>query len=328
MLRKFLKLKHLLPSLWAGGALAALAAAEPGAAGPITLEKDIVPVLEEYCFDCHNPDKQKGDINLEGISGNPKLNEHREAWDKVAEVLENGDMPPEKKPQPSDEQRSLILRYLDGQLSKLDCSLDKNPGRVTIRRLNRKEYQNTIRDLLHVDYYPQDFPNDEVGYGFNNIGDVLSLSPLLMEKFIAAAEAVTTKAIVIDGKSRPRHFKGDFFRSAHEDAVRPLGNDILGFYKEGDATADIDFPMAGDYVLRLRAYGEQAGTEPPKLSVSVDGRELDIIPVWQSPRKHRRTMKCVFGPRRGAIRSAWPTSIITWTKIIRIPSCAGIGMSS
>jgi hypothetical protein len=173
------------------------------ATGPVTLKDHIKPVLEKYCFDCHNDKKQKGDVNLLSVVDNPKLEENRKVWEKVAEMVEGGDMPPEKKPQPSDAQRDLMVKFIDGQLAKADCNGSINPGKVTIRRLNREEYKNTIRDLMGVDFNPEDFPNDEVGYGFDNIGDVLALPPMLMEKYIAAADEVVHKAIVLDTDLKP-----------------------------------------------------------------------------------------------------------------------------
>src|SRR5476651_2392366 len=142
----------------------ALLAEQAGpATGPVTLKDHIKPVLEKYCFDCHNDKKQKGDVNLLSVVDNPKLEENRKVWEKVAEMVEGGDMPPEKKPQPSDAQRDLMVKFIDGQLSKADCIGPANPGKVTIRRLNRTEYRNTIRDLMGVQFDPEDFPNDEVG---------------------------------------------------------------------------------------------------------------------------------------------------------------------
>ena len=89
-------------------------------------------------------------------------------------------------------------------LDQFDCTGPRNDGRVTIRRLNRTEYNNTIRDLVGVDFKPAaDFPNDDVGYGFDNIGDVLSLSPLLLEKYLSAAEAILDQAIVIADPPKP-----------------------------------------------------------------------------------------------------------------------------
>ena len=278
-------LKSLLTRLGAWSILTwpVIAGAESvaGSGGGLpTLDKDIRPILEEYCFDCHNPDKTKGDVNLETLTGDSKILAHREIWSKVADAVENGDMPPEKKPQLTEDQRRLILSFLDNQFAG-DCKTNRNPGRVTIRRLNRSEYRNTVRDLLHVDYWPEDFPNDEVGYGFDNIGDVLSLSPLLMEKFISAADEVTSKAIVVDGKARSLRFKGEDFKpvNAKPEDIRPLGDGTQGFYREGEAAKQIEFPAEGDYVLKIRAYGDQAGLEPPKLAVRLDGSGVQILDV-------------------------------------------------
>ena len=251
--------------------------------GPVTLEQHIRPLLKQYCYDCHNAQKQKGDLDLEPIGDDPKLFAHREVWEKVAELLESGEMPPEKKPQPNDSERDLVIKYIDGELSKFDCKQDRNPGKVTIRRLNREEYRNTIRDLLQVDFDPKDFPNDAVGYGFDNIGDVLSLAPMLMEKYLAAAEEIVGKAIVTDPspKAQVTRIKGDKFRSPN-DWIRTLETRVLGLYREGEATADYSATQSGEYVLRVRAYGEQAGLEPPKLAVRVGGRELKIFDVPDS----------------------------------------------
>ncbi len=262
-------------------AFTTLAAAIPFAgAEPVTLAAQVQPLLKEFCFDCHNPDKAKGDLNLVPIAANAKLNEHREVWEKVAELLESREMPPAKKPQPTDAQRELILHYLDGQLSKLDCTKEKNPGKVTIRRLNRDEYHNTIRDLMGVEFQTDDFPNDEVGYGFDNIGDVLSLSPLLMEKFMTAAEEIVQKAIVLDAEPKAfgKKLKGDAFQSP-SDWVKPLDNHTLGLYREGEGTATFNAPAKGDYVFKVRAYAELAGLEPPKLALRLGGKEIAIFDV-------------------------------------------------
>jgi len=165
------------------------------AAAPVTFRDDLEPVLTEFCLDCHDDTTRKGDLNLAPYLAKPDLAADRKVWEKVLQLVESREMPPEKKAQPSDAQRDRLLRFVDGQLTAADCAGPKNPGRVTTRRLNREEYRHTIRDLLGVDFDPQDFPADEVGYGFDNIGDVLSLSPLLMEKYLAAAEAIVARAI-------------------------------------------------------------------------------------------------------------------------------------
>src|SRR6185503_10649065 len=102
-----------------------------------------------------------------------------------------------------------------------DRNAKPDPGRVTIRRLNRTEYNNTIRDLVGVDFQPaEDFPSDDIGHGFDNIGDVLTLSPVLMERYLAAAESVMQRAIVVDPPKPPvRHVSSRYT----EPAIRPEG---------------------------------------------------------------------------------------------------------
>src|SRR5262249_40988038 len=112
-------------------------------------------------------------------------------------------MPPEGKPQPSAAERRVITDWIDGLLKPPDAGQESNPGRVTIRRLNRAEYNNTIRDLFGFEcHVADDFPSDDVGYGFDNIGDVLTLSPILLERYMTAAEKIAAQAIVVDRTSQ------------------------------------------------------------------------------------------------------------------------------
>lgn len=155
------------------------------------------PFIQQYCADCHGNEKQKADLNLEAFKGSPALYKKRELWENVRRMLAEREMPPEKKAQPSEEERIRMVQFINEELAKFDCAELSRPGRVTLRRLNRAEYNNTIRDLMGVDFSPAaDFPLDEVGYGFDNIGDVLSLSPILMEKYLAAAERIVSQAVL------------------------------------------------------------------------------------------------------------------------------------
>ena len=157
------------------------------------------PFIQQYCADCHGDEKQKADLNLEAFEGHPALYKKRELWESVRDMLAEREMPPEKKAQPSEEERIRMVQFINEELAKFDCAELRRPGRVTLRRLNRAEYNNTIRDLMGVDFSAAaDFPLDEVGYGFDNIGDVLSLSPILMEKYLAAAERIVSQAVLSD----------------------------------------------------------------------------------------------------------------------------------
>ena len=239
----------------------------------------VQPVMKEFCVDCHNAKKHKGDLDLEPLLADPKFAENREEWEKAADLLTTHEMPPEKKPQPSEEQRQMLLQYIDGALTKLEADAGPNPGKVTLRRLNKEEYRRTVFDLLRVEFQPDDFPNDEVGYGFNNIGDVLSISPMLMEKYLAAAEQIAKKAIVAEAVKVPKQrLRGERFAGSNEQ-VKALENHDLGLYREGEGTVDANFIRTGDYVLRFRAYGEQAGPEAPKLRVKFAGKEVATFDV-------------------------------------------------
>jgi hypothetical protein len=124
------------------------------------------------------------------------VNEDRERWELIFEMVEMGEMPPAGEPQPEAGEAKRFMELVAGELAKIDWSQHHRPGRVTIRRLNRTEYNNTIRDLVGVDFQPaEEFPADDVGHGFDNIGDVLSLSPILMEKYLAAAEQIVRRAM-------------------------------------------------------------------------------------------------------------------------------------
>ena len=229
----------------------------------------IKPLLKEYCGDCHWGADADAGFNLESYKTLKDLLDARKKWKKVVVRVAAKEMPPADEAEAlPDADHKAVLEWLDQLLNSVDCT-NINPGRVTIRRLNRTEYQNTIRDLVGIDYKPaRDFPGDDVGYGFDNIADVISLPPILMEKYLQAAEDITTQAIV--DPSKPAYFKtisGDQFRGS--GSRRDL---TLILTSNGTAGYDIDIPMAGRYDIQIRAYGKQAGNEPAKMKFSVNGK--------------------------------------------------------
>jgi hypothetical protein len=163
-------------------------------------EKDVLPVLTQFCTGCHGGAKPKGRFALDVYPDQATALKAPKVWEKLADTLRTGDMPPLGKPRPAPEQLDALNAWLDREVFKVDCTSGKrDPGRVTIRRLNRVEYNNTIRDLFGIDIQPaNDFPGDDVGYGFDNIGDVLSLPPLMLEKYLAAAEKITEQVFKSD----------------------------------------------------------------------------------------------------------------------------------
>jgi hypothetical protein len=167
--------------------------APPGAV-PI-YSKDIAPLLEQYCFHCHDTAAAHGRVVLNVFRDGPPDPEYRSLLLRVADNLRTKNMPPEGEPRPNDEELETINSWLDTAL------LTENTGarRVAVRRLNRAEYNNTIRDLVGLDVHPADeFPSDDVGYGFDNIGEVLSTPPVLLEMYLAAAEKLIGEAFRSD----------------------------------------------------------------------------------------------------------------------------------
>jgi mono/diheme cytochrome c family protein len=153
-----------------------------------TYAADVAPILEHHCLGCHGSSTKRGGIALD--HDNPNL----EIWGRVADALRAGSMPPKGRPRPSPRELATIADWLDAEVFRCSVS-DREPGRVTMRRLNRAEYDNTIRDLLGLGLHLADaFPADDVGYGFDNIGDVLSIPPILMEKYLRAADLATEQA--------------------------------------------------------------------------------------------------------------------------------------
>ena len=246
------------------------------------------PLMKEFCISCHSSEKQKGGLNLEELLQSGFQPQHGEQWETLVSYMEKREMPPENKPQPTDAQRSSIIHLSESVVAHLKSIVVENPGRVTVRRLNRDEYNNTIRDLVGVDFEPAaDFPGDEVGYGFDNIGDVLSLSPLLLEKYLDAAEQIVDKALVKNYPPKPnksRHEAEKMQRAG--DSIRAEGS-VLGLYRDGGGRDKIEIKKAGRYRIRVRASGDQAGLEPPKLGLRLDGKELKVYEV----RNSRRQMK-------------------------------------
>ena len=162
---------------------------------PPRFERDIAPLIDRYCLRCHGADKPKGGVDLSRHRDDATIRKHLALWERVGENLRSGDMPPAGARKPTAAEMAVLERWLDAVVFKADCDGPLDPGKPTIRRLNRVEYYNTIRDLMGVEFKPaKDFPADDVGHGFDNIGDVLSLPPLLMEKYVAAAEQIVEAA--------------------------------------------------------------------------------------------------------------------------------------
>lgn len=248
-------------------------------------ENVVRPLLEKFCVDCHGSDTSEAGLDLDRFPNYLSVLEDRSRWLKLAQRVSGGDMPPQDADQPSDAERAALVAELDGLLNELDCNELARPGHVTIRRLNRFEYRNTVRDLTGVDYEPaSDFPGDDVGYGFDHIGDVLTLSPILLEKYLAAAEAISTEAIATELPSAlDERLAGTDLQGGGRAGGRHQGAAILT--SDGRLSRRIEFPLDGKYEIRVKAYGDQAGNEPVRMAIALDDRVLRRVDVRATERE-------------------------------------------
>ncbi len=243
-------------------------------AGASTFEDRVRPVLQKYCFDCHEGDRAESGISLDAYQEANAKTSDRVAWLKVLRQLQGRAMPPADAEQPSPQDLQDVIAWLETEALKPDCSGGERPGRVTVRRLNREEYNNTVRDLFGIAIRPaDDFPSDDIGFGFDTIGDVLTIPPVLLERYIDAAETVARAAIAsTDIDAAP-------------SVVLPGG--VMA--RTGDMDREFTIERAGDYVVRVTAWGDQAGPEPPRMTIAVDGRrarQADVPNDRSSPSEH------------------------------------------
>ncbi|WP_052572969.1 DUF1592 domain-containing protein [Haloferula sp. BvORR071] len=165
------------------------------------------PLLSRYCYDCHGEKKQKGGIEVQHLLSTESAFRNHRFLENIAKQVEDGDMPPDDEDKlPTEEERKALVAEIRGVLGKLERGdFPRNPGRSTVRRLNRNEYNNTVRDLFGIDFQAgKDFPSDGAGgEGFDNVGDALFVQPSLMEKYLAASKKVMA-AIYEDPKHLER----------------------------------------------------------------------------------------------------------------------------
>ncbi len=147
-----------------------------------------------YCDSCHLGPKARAGVNLESLDlGN--LDSNGVLWEKVLRKLRSREMPPPGAPRPDEATYAALVTAIEGERDRL-ADAKPNPGRPTLHRLNRVEYANAIHDLLAIDIDAADLlPADDTGYGFDNIGDVLTVSPALLERYLAAAGKISRLAV-------------------------------------------------------------------------------------------------------------------------------------
>ncbi|MBC8002977.1 MAG: DUF1587 domain-containing protein, partial [Opitutaceae bacterium] len=234
----------------------------------------VEPILKDRCYDCHGDGEMSGGLAFDSLKTEDDILRNPELWYKVLRNTRAGIMPPKKKNHLTLDQQQALEKWIEVAAFGLDPQ-NPDPGRVTMRRLNRAEYRNTIRDLMGVDFDTESaFPSDDVGYGFDGIGDVQTISPMRMEKFLEAAQFIVSKAVPVVPRALSKQFAiGKDFRTA--DGTKD-GNKMT-FYQHREVSHTFRALAAGDY--RVVISGNVDGVtrrDPQRCTVSVrsDGREF------------------------------------------------------
>ncbi|MBI3876603.1 MAG: DUF1592 domain-containing protein [Verrucomicrobia bacterium] len=252
----------------------------PSKSGKVSYEKEVKPLMAKYCYSCHGAEKKKGDLDLHIYTDGASAAKDRKTWEKVLTNVRISEMPPSGKPQPSLAERETIQRWIEQAVFLVDCE-HPDPGRVTIRRLNRAEYNNTIRDLLGVDFEPAaDFPADDAGYGFDNIGDVLSVPPVLLEKYLAAAEKILDKAIVVPAAPKPRvtRYEGRTLEGPRSTNTASA----MRFVTQGEAALKFTATTPGEHAFLINTASRKVGDDWAQVEVRLDGQPLKTFTVTGS----------------------------------------------
>jgi hypothetical protein len=230
--------------------------------------------LETYCYGCHGYGASEGNRTLDEFASDEALVGDIKLWWAVLRNVRAGIMPPAGEERPNDDERQKLFDWIQQDVFRIDPD-NPDPGRVTLRRLNRIEYRNTIRDLMGVEYNTtENFPADDTGYGFDNIGDALSMSPLLMEKYLKAAEDIVKKAV----PSEPyvvaeRRIDGERFRSEERGAT----GERLSYYKSATVSRRLRSQKEGKYKIVLEVDLDGNFEFDParcRVTFSADGKQL------------------------------------------------------
>jgi len=241
-----------------------------------SFQKTVEPFLAKNCIACHNEKNHSGDVNFQQFNSLESMVKGRDNFEALVRRVRAGEMPPKGLPRPKPAEVEAVTRLVETEFARIDRNTKPDPGRVTAHRLNKTEYNNTVRDLLAVRFKPaDDFPADDSGYGFDNIGDVLTLSPVLLDKYLAAAEKISKMAV---GAAPNIRATAERFKNTSGPSRVP--NPTQGVkYK---------FPVDAEYDIRTGLGGQRLdGKETVMVSVAVDGKEvktIDLLPTQQRGR--------------------------------------------
>lgn len=248
---------------------------------------DVLTFVGKNCAGCHNAKVKNGDIDLASLRADGTFDHEREIWEKAAEKLKTGQMPPPGLAKPPAAEAKAVVTWLEAEFARQDRAVKPDAGRVTARRLNRAEYNNTIRDLLGVDLRPADgFPADAAAFGFDNISDALTLSPALLENYVDAAERVVRQALF--GPPRMKAAAVHYSSPVRMNILRGVKNtpkDLFHYDETGLGTLHSmhvlhRFPVDAEYSFRIVLNGHRPNSsEPATPALWIDGKMIKQFEV-------------------------------------------------
>lgn len=227
------------------------------------------PFFEQYCLHCHGESKSQGDLRLDQLDADLTTPKTFERWRTIVERVKSGEMPPDKEPRPQPEQMADVVKRLSAQLDEA-AAKQRTGGRVVLRRLNRVEYENTLNDLFDVDVSIKELlPEDAVAQGFDNVGAALNVTPVLIERYLEAADAVIAAAVapVHNLESKTQRFDlYDSLPSWFLAGVWKQDEGVILFRTSGNSATDLrkfQAPAPGRYRFRISASAHHSATALP-----------------------------------------------------------------
>ena len=287
MTRHALTAACLAVAVWAAGERARVGAQAPPAAP--SLEPAYQRTIQQYCLTCHSERLKTGGLSLETLNLS-QIPTHAAVWEQAVRKLRVGAMPPFGAPRPDRETTDRLIAWLEGEL---DRAAPIRPGRPVLRRLNRAEYANAIRDLLALDVdVTALLPPDEAAFGFDNVADAQNSSPALLEAYLAAARKISAVAV-----GDPEIGVGSQTYSARQDLSQDIHIDGLPLGTVGGLRATHVFPADAEYDLQIRLYRTNLSAirgleDPQELEVTIDGVRVhtakfggreDLVAVQTNP---------------------------------------------
>jgi len=257
-------------------------------------KSEVAPIFAKRCTECHGPEKKKGGVRLDQPATLQSVIGDTEQWLALIEQVSTQQMPPEDKPKLDAKDTETLVKWATAAVDLADNRRPKDPGFVLPRRLNRTEYNNTTRDLLGIDLRLADeFPPDDSGYGFDNIAAVLTMSPLLAEKYLEAAEIAVDVGF---GGVNPRaKASGNELRKNRFKLMQGVQfNGTLDFLSEATATFSTECKIGSEYELKASAWQDKALDEPAKAELRMDGNlvlSFDIPNSESNPLKFKHEFK-------------------------------------